>query len=158
MKQLFLCVALAVVMPAAMAGSDIDTSQSVQSIVEQQRIRKEVTTQRNGWDEVPAMKRSAVLRDQDEVFMLLEGKQTIADMNPDQQVKVANRSSRSMRRSPPPKISARSVPASARSVRTSPSACAARPARYGPSARRRARVSSVAAICGKWPGSTGGVR
>jgi hypothetical protein len=62
MKPLFLCVALAVVMPAAMADSDIETLQSVQSIVEQQRIH-EVTTQRHGWDEEPAVKRSAVLRD-----------------------------------------------------------------------------------------------
>jgi hypothetical protein len=77
--------------PAAASRRYIDVNQSAQAIIEQQqRIREEVTTERNGWDEIPAMKRSAVLRDQDEVFMLLEGKQTIADLNPDQQVKVAN--------------------------------------------------------------------
>lgn len=91
MKPLFLWLALAVVIPAAMARSDIDTSQSVQSVVEQQqRIREEVTAKRNGWEEVPAKKRSAVLRDQDQLLMLLEGKQTIGDLNPDQQIKAAN--------------------------------------------------------------------
>lgn len=91
MKPLFLCLALAVVAPASMARSDIDSTRSVRAIVEQQqRIREEVSAKRNGWEEVPAEKRNAVLRDQDQVFMLLEGKQTVADLTPNQQVKVAN--------------------------------------------------------------------
>lgn len=92
MHRLLLVLALMAVNPAAIARTDdLDITQPVPAIVEQQqRIREEVLAQRNGWDEVPPAKRNAVLRDQDEVFMLLEGKQTIADLKPDQQVKVAN--------------------------------------------------------------------
>lgn len=93
MTRLFLASALALViaMPVALARSDIDTTQSVRTIVEQQqRIREEVNAKRNGWEEIPAAKRGAVLRDQDQLLMLLEGKQTIGDLNPDQQIKAAN--------------------------------------------------------------------
>lgn len=91
MHRLLLLVALMMANPAAAARNDLNTAQPVPAIVEQQqRIREEVLAQRNGWEEVPPAKRNAVLRDQDELLMLLEGKRTIADLKPEQQVEVAN--------------------------------------------------------------------
>ncbi len=91
MNRALVAMVLAVAMPVALAGDPIDTRQAVRPIIEQQqRIRDEVNTVSNGWEEIPAAKRLAVLRDQDELFALLQGKQTIAELAPGQQIKVAN--------------------------------------------------------------------
>ena len=91
MSRLLCLLVLVATMPVAMARDDIDVTQSAQAIVEQQqRIREAVVAKRNGWDEVPAEQRNAVLRDQDQVFLLLQGRQTVSELPPNQQLKVAN--------------------------------------------------------------------
>ena len=91
MNRALVTMVLAMAMPVALAGDPIDTRQAVRPIIEQQqRIRDDVNAVRNGWEEIPAPERLAVLRDQDQVFSLLDGKETIAELAPGQQIKVAN--------------------------------------------------------------------
>lgn len=95
MRRILLALALVVAVPAAFANSNrpttIDTDQPVKDIIEQQqRIRADVTAVRNGWDEISQAQRETLLRQQDQVFIMLEGKQTIADLAPQRQVEVAN--------------------------------------------------------------------
>lgn len=72
-------------------NATIDTTQRVDQIVEQQnQIRAEVKASRNGWDALSQDKRDEVLKDQDRLFVLLQDKQTIGDLEPDRQVEAAN--------------------------------------------------------------------
>jgi hypothetical protein len=69
----------------------IDKTQRVDAIIEQQnQIRADIKASHNGWDGLSQDKRDEVLRDQDRLFVLLQGKQTIGDLAPDRQVDAAN--------------------------------------------------------------------
>lgn len=75
----------------AIAQATIDTTQRVDQIVEQQdQIRADVKASRDGWETFSQEKRDEVLHQQDRLLVLLEGKQTIGDLGPDQQVEAAN--------------------------------------------------------------------
>lgn len=92
MKMVGLLLAVLVfVVPASRAGV-VDTSRSVSElIVQQQQIRKEVETETRGWDAIPKSKRSELLAKQDELFALLDGKQTLGDLDETQQKEVADK-------------------------------------------------------------------
>ena len=69
----------------------IDKTQRVDAIVDQQnRIRADIKASCNGWDGLSQDKRDEVLKDQDRLFALLQGKQVIGDLQPDRQVEAAN--------------------------------------------------------------------
>ena len=65
----------------AQAGNDY--SRRVSDIVsEQQRIRAEVKAETMGWDNIPLEKRQELLRTQDQLLPLIEGKETLGDLDP----------------------------------------------------------------------------
>jgi hypothetical protein len=75
----------------ATAQETIDKTQRVDQIVEKQaRIRADVQASRNGWETLSQEKRDEVLKQQDQALGMLQGKQTIGDLMPDQQVEVVN--------------------------------------------------------------------
>ena len=90
------CLTLAIVL--AVAGiahaadmATIDKTQRVDAIVEQQKqIRVDIQAAHTGWETLTQEKRDEVLREQDRLFVLLDGKQTIGDLEPDRQVDAAN--------------------------------------------------------------------
>lgn len=94
MKIQSLCLALVLAVGAigpAMAQATIDKTQKVDGIVaKQNQIRTDVQAARNGWETLTPEKRNEVLQQQDQVLSLLQGKQTIGDLAPDQQVEVTN--------------------------------------------------------------------
>ena len=91
-QYLTLAVVLAVA-GIAHAGNlaTIDKTQRVDVIVEQQKqIRADIQASHKGWETLTQEKRDEVLREQDQLFVLLDGKQTIGDLEPDRQVDAAN--------------------------------------------------------------------
>lgn len=90
-RQILIAVAATLLASTAFAASTIDTTQRIDAIVaQQQRIRTEVQAHKNGWEDVPAATRYQVLRDQDRLFTMLEGKQVIGDLPADRQLEAAN--------------------------------------------------------------------
>lgn len=75
-------------LPIAQAASTLSPNQSVAEIVaQQQEIRSKVkaATETNGWEEIPQQKREELLSRQDRLLALLDGKQSIAELDkPDQ--------------------------------------------------------------------------
>ena len=89
---------LTLVLALAFAGighaadlATIDKTQRVDAIVEQQKqIRGDIQAAHNGWETLTQKKRDEVLKEQDRLFTLLDGKQTIGDLEPDRQIDAAN--------------------------------------------------------------------
>jgi len=66
---------------AAQAGSG--TSNRVSDIVSQQaQIRASVKAEEGGWDNIPAAKREELLSKQDQLLLLIDGKQTLDELAP----------------------------------------------------------------------------
>ncbi|MET0807966.1 MAG: hypothetical protein ABWX93_04320 [Pseudoxanthomonas sp.] len=59
-------------------------------MAQQQEIRKEVLQQTGRYAEMPAVKRDAILREQDKLFPLLEGKSDASALNPNDRTKAIN--------------------------------------------------------------------
>lgn len=86
-----LAVLVFVAMSDSQAGT-VNTKQSVgEFVAQQQEIRKEVQTEARGWDAIPQSKRTELLAKQDRLFALLEGKQTLGDLNEMEQREVADK-------------------------------------------------------------------
>ena len=66
---------------AAQAGSG--NSNRVSDIVSQQaQIRESVKAEKDGWDNIPAAKREELLGKQDQLMLLIDGKQTLDELAP----------------------------------------------------------------------------
>lgn len=76
-------LALAALALAGIAQAGSNSSQRVSDIVsEQQQIRAEVKAKENGWDNIAAAKRDELIVKQDELMRLIEGKQTLDELAP----------------------------------------------------------------------------
>jgi len=65
----------------ALAGSH--PSDHVADIVsQQQKIRADINAEKNGWDNIPLSKRQEFMATQDELMGLIDGKQTLGDLDP----------------------------------------------------------------------------
>lgn len=94
MKPPYLTLALVLAFAGSAQAAElatIDKTQRVDAIVEQQKqIRGDIQAAHNGWETLAQEKRNEVLKDQDQLFVLLQDKQTIGDLAPDRQVEAAN--------------------------------------------------------------------
>ncbi|HJW46872.1 MAG TPA: hypothetical protein VJ484_10350 [Lysobacter sp.] len=73
------------------SGGTIRTDQSVDEIViQQQQIQADAKAGRNGWDSISPDKKSELASKQQRIFALLEGKHSVADLYPSDQVELAN--------------------------------------------------------------------
>jgi hypothetical protein len=74
-------VVLAALTTAAQAGSR--PNNRVSDIVSQQtQIRAEVKAEKNGWDNIAADKRQELISKQDQLLLLIDGKQTLDELAP----------------------------------------------------------------------------
>ncbi|GAA3911697.1 hypothetical protein GCM10022229_00280 [Luteimonas lutimaris] len=78
--MLFALVALALA-GTAQAGND-DSRRIADIVSEQQQIRADAEAERNGWDNIPLLKRQELITTQDELMRLIDGKQTLGDLDP----------------------------------------------------------------------------
>jgi hypothetical protein len=77
--------------PAVEASGTIRTDQSVDEIViQQQQIQADARAGRNGWDSISPGQKSELASKQQRIFALLEGKRSVADLYPGDQVELAN--------------------------------------------------------------------
>lgn len=76
-------LALAALAVAGAAQADNGSSQRVSDIVsEQAQIRADAKAEKNGWDNIPLEKRQELIETQDQLMLLLDGKQTLGDLAP----------------------------------------------------------------------------
>lgn len=76
-------IAAVVLVLAGVAQAGNDYSRRISDIVsEQQKIRAEAKAETMGWDNIPLEKRQELLRTQDQLLPLLEGKETLGDLDP----------------------------------------------------------------------------
>jgi len=77
--------------PAVAASGTLRADQSADEIViQQQQIQADAQAGRNGWDSISPEKKSELASKQQRIFALLEGKRSVADLYPSDQVELAN--------------------------------------------------------------------
>ncbi len=77
--------------PAVEASDAIRADQSVDEIViQQQQIQADAKAGKNGWETISPEQKSELASKQQRIFALLEGKHTVADLYPSDQVELAN--------------------------------------------------------------------
>jgi hypothetical protein len=79
-RMLLLALALAFA-GSAQAGND-DSERISDIVSEQQRIRADAKAEERGWDNIPLEKRQELLKTQDQLMLLVDGKQTLGDLAP----------------------------------------------------------------------------
>ena len=68
---------------AGIAQAGNDDSKRISDIVsEQQQIRAEAKAGKQGWDNIPLEKRQELIKTQDQLLLLIDGKQTLGDLAP----------------------------------------------------------------------------
>lgn len=82
-KSRMLLFVLVVLAFSGVAQAGNDKGQRIPDIISrQQQIRAEAESQTRGWDNIPLEKRRELIRAQDELMPLIEGKETLADLAP----------------------------------------------------------------------------
>jgi hypothetical protein len=91
MRTVFVLLLALLALPVFATGTSDSSPQSVAGLLGQQHeIRKQVLEQTGRFKDMPAIKRDAILAQQNKLFRLLEGKSSTDDLNPDQQTEVFN--------------------------------------------------------------------
>lgn len=82
-KTRMLLLALAALALAGVAQAGKGHSQRIADIIsEQQQIRAEAKAERRGWDNIPLQKRQELIKTQDQLMLLIDGKETLGDLAP----------------------------------------------------------------------------
>ena len=89
--RIALILLLGVLAMPALANNTEESTGTVASLLSQQHeIRKQVLEQTGRYEEMPAIKRDAILAEQNKLFRLLEGKTSTSELGPVQQTEVFN--------------------------------------------------------------------
>jgi hypothetical protein len=90
MRTLFVLLLSALTAPVFATGTDGSAGTVATLLSQQHEIRKQVLEQTGRYEEMPAVKRDAILAEQNKLFRLLEGKSSTAELDPAQQTEVFN--------------------------------------------------------------------
>ena len=90
MRIAFVLLLSALAMPVLATSNDGDTGTVASLLSQQHEIRKQLLEQTGRYEEMPAIKRDAILAEQNKLFRLLEGKTTTSELDPAQQTEVFN--------------------------------------------------------------------